>query len=414
MAEKINIINIIFLIGSLIVVGLLLFFYLSRKDKASWRSGGKGRAAKTVAIADKTPNPKTQAPSPQILAESMILDETGMIIPEMVVSEPSSDDLRKRIEQGIDSILPLKPAEASEVKRFGKLENLDPNIKKALLHTIDRLKNFRATYQLYKTLDNPDVNMSELSKIIVTDPILTGKILKIANSAYFGMQQKINSIGHALMVIGLLNIKTVLYQDGLLRLLQAKKSMESFVIDSLWEHATLTSVCASHIQGLLGGLDKGTLFTLGLLHDIGKFVMNDLTPINESAVDPLSISMTEFTIHDEERIYGVNHAVIGRLLFDQWGFPEQMGKIIESHHDPSLVGFTSVMLDGKDLKYLLALFLSDQVAKLFASEDKNTSPIAQLSSDNHYLIPKKRFLGLVLDRSLYSEIKKAKALAKNI
>jgi putative nucleotidyltransferase with HDIG domain len=247
----------------------------------------------------------------------------------------------------------------------------------------------------------------------VTDPILTGKILKIANSAYFGMQQKVYSIGHALMIIGLLNIKTVLCQDGLLRLLKARSSTESFMVNSLWEHATLTSVCASHIQSLFDGLDKGTLFTLGLLHDIGKFVLNDLTPTNESAIDPLSVSVGEFTIRDEEKVYGVNHAVVGRLLFDQWGFPEQMGRVIESHHDPSEVGFDPTTLDSKEVKYLLALFLSDQVAKLFASEDKSVSPIAQLSSYCHPLVQKKRFLGLVLDSSLYSEIKKAKALTKN-
>jgi putative nucleotidyltransferase with HDIG domain len=185
------------------------------------------------------------------------------------------------------------------------------------------------------------------------------------------------------------------------------------MIDSLWEHATLTSVCASHIQSLFDGLDKGTLFTLGLLHDIGKFVLNDLTPTNERAIDPLSVSMRDITIRDEEKVYGVNHAVVGRLLFDQWGFPEQMGRIIESHHDPSIAGFDSMTLDSKDLKYLLALFLSDQIAKLFASEDKSASPITQLSSHYHPLVQKKRFLGLALDSSLHSEIKKAKALSKN-
>jgi putative nucleotidyltransferase with HDIG domain len=414
MAEEFSMVNSLLFIASLVIIGLLLFLYLLPKSKRP-RSFGKGRrSTKPGEGAERTSNTITQAPSPQMLAQSMILDETGMIIPEMAVSEPSSDDFRKRIEQGIDSILQSKPAEALEVRIFRKLENLDPNIKKAVLHHIDHLKNFRATYQLYKALDDPNMNMSELSKIIVTDPILTGKILKIANSAYFGMQQKVYSIGHALMIIGLLNIKTVLCQDGLLRLLKAGNSTESFMIDSLWEHATLTSVCASHIQSLFDGLDKGALFTLGLLHDIGKFVLNDLTPTNESTMDPLSVSVGEFTIRHEEKVYGVNHAVVGRLLFDQWGFPEQMGRIIESHHDPSIVGFDSMTLDSKDLKYLLALFLSNQIAKLFTSQDKSTSPIAQLSSYYHPFVQKKRLLGLVLDSSLYSEIKKAKALTKNI
>lgn len=413
MAGEFNIVDSVLFISALAIVSLVLILYLVTKSKRPRSSGRGGGSTKPVEKAERTINTKTQAPLPQMLAQSMILDETGMIIPELTVSEPSSDDFRKRIEQRIDSILPSKPAGGSEVRIFGKLENLDPYIKKGVLHHIDHLKNFRATHQLYKTLDDPNVNMSELSKIIVIDPILTGKILKIANSAYFGMQQKINSIGHALMIIGLLNIKTVLYQDGLLKLLRSKNSTESFMIDSLWEHATLTSICASHIQSLFGGLDKGTLFTLGLLHDIGKFVVNDLPPIDESAINPLSVSLTEFTIRDEEKVYGVNHAVVGRLLFDQWGFPEQMGRIIERHHDPSIVGFDSMTLDSKDLKYLLVLFLSDQIAKLFTSEDKSTSAIAQLSPDYHPLFQRQRFLGLVMDSSLFSEIKKAKALTKN-
>ena len=407
-------VNSLLFISLLVIAGLLLLFYLLPRSKRSRSFSSGGKSTEPGEKTERLSETMTQAPSSRMIAQSMILDETGMIIPEMAVSELSSDDFRKRIEQEVDSILSSKPRGASEVEVFGKLKDLDPNIKKAVLRQIDHLKNFRATYQLSKAIDDPNVKMSELSKIIVTDPILTGKVLKIANSTYFGMRQKVYSIGHALMIIGLLNIKAVLYQDGLLRLLRAKNSTESFLIDSMWEHATLTSVCASHIQSLFEGLDKGALFTLGLLHDIGKFVMNDLAPANEDAADPSNVSVTEFTIRDEEKVYGVNHAVVGRLLFDQWGFPEQMGRIIECHHDPSIIGFDSATPDSRDLKYLLALFLSDQVAKLFSSEDRSASPIAQLSSYFHPLVQKKRFLGLVLDRSLYSEIKKAKVLMKNV
>lgn len=376
----------LFLIGLLVVVGLGLFLYFTRKSIFPWNFRREERKIKLGQKSERaTDSMAPKALSSQALAQKMILDETGMIIPEVSVSEPSLDDLRKRIDHGIEHILPSKPERTSEARTIGKIEDIDPHIRDAVLHQIDHLKDFRTTYQLFKTLDNPNVSMSEISKIIVSDPVLTGKIMKIANSAYFGMQQKVNSIGHALMIIGLLNIKTILCQDGLLKLLSSKNSPESFVIDSLWEHATLTSICASHIQSMFSGLDKGTLFTLGLLHDIGKFVMYGLPMVHEDIV-PLNVSVTEFTIYDEERVYGVNHAVVGRLLFDQWGFPEPMGKMIESHHDPSIEGFDIMKLDSKDLKYLLALFLSNQAAKIFASEDKSISAIAPLSPHHHYLV----------------------------
>lgn len=347
------------------------------------------------------------------LTQGMILEETGILIPELYVAEPSIDDLKKRIEQGIEAIFPSNPIVGSGDSSITPLGQLDPKVKKRVLSHMEQLKHFQTTSQLYKTLENPNVSMSELSKMIVTDPLLTGKVLKIANSSYFGMQQKVNSIGHALMIIGLLNIKAILYQDGLLKLLQSKKAGDSFMIESLWEHAMLTSICASHLHSLFGGLDKGTLFTLGLLHDIGKLVMNDLPTAHEDTI-PFSISAIEFTVDDEKKVYGVNHAVVGRLLFDQWGFPEQMGRIVERHHDLSIEASDMINLDSKDLTYLLALFLSNQTAKLFASEDKSISPIASLSSRYHYLVEKKKLHGLMIDSSLFAEIKKAKALAKTI
>lgn len=404
----------LFFIGILVAVGLVFLLYLARKGFSPWSAGKEDRKTKShQKTVSATGAITTPTPSSQALAQRIILDDTGMVIPELSVSDPSPDDLRKRIEYGVDSLFSSKSAEGLTIGAIGKLAHLDPHIRKSVLQHIDHLKNFRTTYQLYKTLDDPNVSMSELSKIIVTDPILTGKMLKIANSAYFGMQHKVNSIGHAMMIIGLLNIKTILCQDGLLRLLRSKNSAENFMIDSLWEHATITAICTAHLQGLFSGLDKGTLFTLGLLHDIGKFVIQELPAVQESTI-PLGVSTTEFTIYDEEKVYGVNHAVVGRLLFDQWGFPEQMGRIIERHHDPSIGGGDVMNLDGKELKYLLALFLADQISKLFASEDKGVSSIAQLSSDCHYLVHKKRFHGLMIDSSLFSEIKKAKALAKTM
>ncbi len=414
MAGDSNIASFTVFLFILIAVGLVFLLYLAVKNFHPWRSSKRDRIPRFSKKTVRTLRPiATQAPSSQALAQRMILDDTGMIIPEMSVSEPSSEDYRRRIERGMELIFPSKPIDGAEGRGIGKLENLPPHIRKAILHHIDHLKNFRITYQLYKTLDDPNVSLSELSKMIVTDPILTGKILKIANSAYFGMQQKVSSIGHALMIIGLLNLKTILYQDGLLKLLRSKSSPESLMIDSLWEHSTLTSICASHIQSLFGGLDKGTLFTLGLLHDIGKFVIHDLPAIHEDTM-PLSVSVTEFTIYDEEKVYGVNHAVVGRLLFDLWGFPEQMGRMIERHHDPSTERCDMRNLDSKDFEYLLALFLSNQIAKVFAGEDKSVSAIAHLSTDYNELAQKKRFYGVMMDSSLFSEIKKAKALAKTI
>jgi HD-like signal output (HDOD) protein len=252
--------------------------------------------------------------------------------------------------------------------------------------------------------------MSQLSKIVVTAPILSGKILKAANSAYFGMKQKVNSIGHALMIIGLAHVKNILYHEGLLKLLNVKSLPKDYMLESLWEHAATTSICASYIHHLFDKVDKGTLFSIGLLHDVGKFVIAGLPQVRQAGRDFTKISLAELSIHDEDELFGINHAVIGRLAFEQWGLSELMVKTVEMHHHPSFLPRDSIGLDIEHLKYLLLLFLSDQVAKLFADEEKGLFTVNPLDPSYHTLVNRRRLLSLILDGSLFSEIRKAKSL----
>ncbi len=384
---------------------LILFIYFEKDSKKHRNSDYQKRKMAKRPKGQEIEESKTA--SPQILSKDIIFEETGMMIPELVVSESSSEGLKEKVKLAVDFIFSSKKESPSKIDMV-KLEDLDPKIKSIISDQIDHLKNFKTTYNLYRAMDDPNISMSDLSKIISTDPVLTGRILKIANSAYFGMQHKVTSIGHALIIIGLLNIKAILYQDGLLKLLKSNSTSENPIINSLWEHLIITSICASHLQGLFKELDRGTLFTLGLLHDIGKLVINDLPMLNKSIISS-KISLTELTISDEQITYGVTHAGIGRFLFEQWGFPQWMGKIIESHHDPSRVGLN---LNNEYTKYLIVLFLSDQIAKVFSSEDKTTSSLNHLASELHSLINKDKFLSMVLDSSLFSEIRKAKTITR--
>lgn len=367
------------------------------------------RGAKPLGRGEKSNPQKDSFLFSKNLPKNVILDDTGMLIPELERPD-QSEKIRRRIQEGIEVIFSAKPKEVSQPKKTLELGEIDPKVKEVILKSISHLRDFRTTHQLYNTIDNPNTNMSQLSKLIITDPVLSGRILKVANSAYFGMQQRVNSIGHALMIIGLLNLKNILYQEELLKLLNIKSSIKNDMVEPLWEHATLTSICASYIHPLFSGLDRGVLFTMGLLHDVGKFVMSGLNPIRTTGEDFIRISPSEFSIYDEDELYGINHAVIGRLAFEEWRFSELMVRTVELHHAPSWIEMEALGLDYEHLQYLLILFLSDQVAKLFAGEEKGIFPIHPLNPSYHPFIQRKRLLNLILDSSLFSEIKKTKAL----
>ena len=396
----------------LLVIGVLSYLFIFRESSKKRPINYQSRAKKPLERDGKGDLQEGHPIFSRGLTQNVILDETGIIIPEMERSD-QFEQVKKRIKEGIDLLFSAKPGKLLEQRKPLQLGEIDPEIKETVLQRIGHLKDFRVAYKLYKTLDDPRTSMSHLSKLVITDPVLSGKILKVANSAYFGMEQRVNSIGHALMIIGLFNLKNIVYQETLLKLLNVKNSMKDCGAESLWEHATLTSICASYIHPLFSGLDRGSLFTMGLLHDVGKFVMAGLNPIGRTGENSIRITPAELSICDEDELFGINHAVIGRLAFEEWGFSDLMVRMVEMHHAPSWMEMNSLGLDHEELRYLLILFLSDQVAKLFASEEINIFPIAPLVSSYCPLVQRKKLLSLILDGSLFSEIKKAKALMKS-
>ena len=391
----------------LIIGGLSILIYFRERKKAKsldcdrgpGTSSGKAPAAERREDTDQGPHP----PVPDRLPSA-----SEVLNPDLAILDQAKE-LKKRLREGVTLIFSIRPSLNRPGSEVLQMADLDPTVQRLALEQIRNLKDFRKTYDLCRALDDPDSSMSNLAKIIVTDPILSGKILKIANSAYFGLQQKVNSIGQALMLIGLTNIKNLLYQEGLLKTLNLKNDAQDPFVESLWEHSFLTSISASHIQNLFPGLDKGTVFTLGLLHDVGKFILRRL-PLSPGEGNFQEISFSELSIREEETLFGINHALLGRLAFEEWAFSELMIKTVEWHHHPGFTEMERLGLGSGELKYLLVLFLSDQVAKLLADKGPNGSSVASLDLSYRTLFPKRKLLDLILDSSLFSEIRKAKAL----
>ena len=401
---------ILIIILLLIVGGLsvLLYFRDRKKAKSVDFDRGEGTFSGKVPAAERREETR-QDPHPPV--PDRLPNASGVLNPDLAFPDQAKE-LKNRLREGVTLIFSIKPSLNRPGSEVLQMADLDPTVQRLALEQIRNLKDFRKTYDLCRALDDPDSSMSNLAKIVVTDPILSGKILKIANSAYFGLQQKVNSIGQALMIIGLTNIKNLLYQEGLLKTLNLKNDTQDAFVKSLWEHSFLTSISASHIQNLFPGLDKGTVFTLGLLHDVGKFILRRFS-LSPGGGKFQEISFSELSIREEETLFGINHALLGRLAFEEWAFSDLMIKTVEWHHTPGFIEMERLGLGSDELKYLLVLFLSDQVAKLLADEGSNGSSVASLDLSYRTLFPKRILLDLILDSSLFSEIRTAKALMGN-
>lgn len=396
-----------FIILLITLILILFLWYFSQKDKKK-RAAQLDARKKALKRSGKKPgHQEKKAPAPESRIKEVTPDDIGQS-PTVVATDDKTKDIKIRIKEGIEDIFSDTTDTVTKKERPFQVDSIHPAIMKLAKEHISSLQNLGEIYKLFKVMDEPDVSMAKLSRIVVASPILAGKVLKVANSPFFGLKQKIDSISRALMIIGLTHFKNILYYESFAN--SFKKDENMFL---LLEHMSFTSICASHIHRLFSGLDIGTLFTMGLLHDIGKFIIAKLPHILEPGAEFKKSSFVEYTIWDEDRFFGINHSVIGSLVVEEWKLSEMMVKTIQMHHCPSSRMMKTLELDENYLKHLLVIFLSNQVAKLFVSEERNRTPIEPLSNIYYEMVDKKKLLSIVLDDALFSEVKKAERLMKS-
>ncbi|MES9991912.1 MAG: HDOD domain-containing protein [Candidatus Thiodiazotropha sp.] len=191
-----------------------------------------------------------------------------------------------------------------------------------------------------KVLDlasRPDCAPKALVQVIEHDPVMTMKVLKLVNSAYFGLSRPINSINHGVVYVGINTIKNLALSIAAIGMLpksnKAGLDMNQFLAHSLGV-ASVAKLLASH----LGVPDKDAtdFFVAGLLHDFGKVVLAQFKPeefrlcLDQAAERELSLHETEMELQ------GVSHGEIGGRLAKVWRLPPALAHAIHYHHQPEL------------------------------------------------------------------------------
>jgi putative nucleotidyltransferase with HDIG domain len=182
-----------------------------------------------------------------------------------------------------------------------------------------------------------DINSSpkDLVKVIDHDPVLTMKILKVANSAYFGLSRKIVSINHAVVYLGLNTVKHVALAiaaiGSLPRENNADFDMDNFLLHSLTT-AVLTRSLARQLR--IPEIEAANFFVTGLLHDIGQVVYAQFKPNEFKKALHEARNTGQCLEALEEKHIGHSHSEVGAVLCESWDFPEDMVAAIRMHHMP--------------------------------------------------------------------------------
>jgi putative nucleotidyltransferase with HDIG domain len=187
--------------------------------------------------------------------------------------------------------------------------------------------------KLLPLLDSPDSTASEIESILKYDPGLTANILKLTNSAYFGIPTRVSSVKQAIVLLGwkrLLQVVTTICVSPLM-----KKTVPGYDLPGggLWRHSIAVSVAAEILVKALKIPDADEVFTAALLHDVGKlilggFVKEDLKQIETMVTKGITLDVAE------SMVLGTNHAEVGGKILDKWSFPSELVSAVQWHHDP--------------------------------------------------------------------------------
>jgi putative nucleotidyltransferase with HDIG domain len=194
--------------------------------------------------------------------------------------------------------------------------------------------------KVLKTCSQIDPSPHDLNRIIELDPVLTGQVLKLVNSAYFALYHQVHSVTHAIILLGINTIKNLALSVAVLGTFRDRRSFRAFSTRHFWEHSLAVAVVAKFLARLRNSSrsEQEEYFIAGLLHDIGKIPLNRHFPTEYGAV--IRRRREEKVGFDtvEAETFGFDHATVGQMIAARWRLNAQLEGAIARHHQPAKGG----------------------------------------------------------------------------
>lgn len=185
--------------------------------------------------------------------------------------------------------------------------------------------------RLAAMIGRPTVSTEEIGAIIEKDQVLAAKVLRLANSPFYGFPSRIGSVAHAVIVLGFNVVK------GLTLCASALSIMKDAGMDQLWRHSLGVAITANLLAARLEIKNPEELFVAGLLHDIGKVVLYVKWPEVGACIKDASKAGGDRSLFElEQELTGLSHADIGGCLANAWNLPVTLREPILYHHAPTL------------------------------------------------------------------------------
>jgi len=249
----------------------------------------------------------------------------------------------------------------------------EDRLKQIQIH-ISRMPSLSTTVtKVLEVCNNPDTSPDELNRLISYDPVLTGQVLRLINSAYYSLPNRVTSLTRAIIMLGLNTVKNLVLATSVLASFKGTRTISHFSTDDYWAHCLCVGVTTKKIAKLVRvpALEQEEYFVSGLLHDLGKLPM--MTCFGELYANAAARSEGgTIPLYQAERYFiGFDHCQVGWLIGAKWKLSSDMKSAIMYHHQPLAEKCTPSSL-------LYATSLGNQIAhhfKIGAAGDVGTDEL---------------------------------------
>ena len=234
-------------------------------------------------------------------------------------------------------------------KKLRKLEGL-PTLPPIIKH-------------LNELIEDESSSINQIAELVEKDQVLTSKVLRIANSAFYGFPKKISTVQNAMMLLGINVLKILIITSSIFEVLHKEDI-------GLWEHSIGVAACAKIISEKIEYKDPPEIATAGLLHDLGKLIEKVCFPKEYQIISTLIKKGIE-PLKAEKSVLGMDHAEIGAYLMRQWNIPDRLTEAVLSHHN--------IEKTKKFKKEASVIHLADVLVHARGYGETNTSMVPNLN-----------------------------------
>ena len=198
---------------------------------------------------------------------------------------------------------------------------------------------------------NPSTSPKEVAQVISSDPALTAKVLRVVNSSFYGFTNRITTITHAIVILGFNTVKSIALSSTIFDVFRRTVKPGDFDRTEFWKHSIGCGAAAKVLGRRLNYPMIEELFIAGLLHDVGKIVLDQFLPDKFLEVLNLVRKKDILIAEAELQVLGATHADVGAWLFEKWNLSKGLIETTRCHHNPALA--------AENAKFAEIIHLSD-------------------------------------------------------